>query len=58
MGNSHRSVTLSTQLHIQLEYPYYTSGQLMRGVVFLNTTENLVDAALYLTVEGSCSEVM
>lgn len=53
MGNSHRSGTPGIQLYLQLEYPFYVSGQIMRGVVFLSTAENLVGCALYLTVEGT-----
>jgi len=53
MGNTHRSRTLGIQIHLLLEHPYYTSGQIMRGVAFFDTVENLANCALYLTVEGS-----
>jgi hypothetical protein len=52
MGNSYNHSNRHTQLIIQLDFPFYTSGQTLRGIIYLNTTEVLTASALYLSIEG------
>lgn len=39
-------------MSLHLEYPYYTSGQMVRGFIRLRTVESLSTKVLYLRLEG------
>ena len=52
MGNTATTNNAFCEMYIETEFPFYNSGSVVRGVVFLNTTQQLINQALYLRIEG------
>lgn len=53
MGNTAPTNNGICEMFIQTEFPFYNSGSIVRGVVFLNTRQQLCNQSLYLRIEGN-----
>lgn len=52
MGNTEIKNNGFCDIYIETEFPFYNSGSVVRGVVFLNTAQQLYNQSLYLRIEG------
>ena len=57
MGNTQYLNDDYCDMHIETEFPFYNSGAPLRGVVYLNTREQLINQSLYIRIEGNTPNI-